>query len=56
MTVDLIKPDLFLILEALESYRLDIDHGNHNGHEYDYSLQTVQNLIDYISKLVNEKE
>lgn len=45
--------DIELILDALESYRLDIEHGNDNGHEYVWTIEEVDQLYD---DLVNQSD
>lgn len=46
MNINLDKHDVFLILDALESYQVDIEHGNKNGHTYMWTEQEVENLVE----------
>ena len=46
MNINLDKHDVFLILDALESYRVDIEHGNKNNHAYMWTEQEVENLVE----------
>jgi hypothetical protein len=45
--------DIELILDALENYRLDIEHGNDNGHENFWTIEEVDQLYD---DLVNQSD
>ncbi len=47
------KHDIAIILEALESYILDIEHGEDNGHKYPWTIEEVEKLYDY---LVNQND
>jgi hypothetical protein len=49
MNINLDKHDVGLILDALESYQLDIEHGNANGHEYVWTETDVENLVNYLN-------
>lgn len=46
MNINLDKHDVFLILDALESYQLDIEHGSKNGHAYVWTENDVENLVE----------
>jgi hypothetical protein len=46
------KHDIVLILNALDSYELDIEHGSANGHEYKYTVKEVQKLIKSLEKVL----
>ena len=52
MKIDLKKDDIFLLLDSLYSYQLDIEHGNDNGYEYSWTEDQVMNLVDKLTKLV----
>jgi hypothetical protein len=46
LKVSLDREDIFMIIEALESYQIDIEHGTDNGHDnYPYDESQVENLI-----------
>jgi hypothetical protein len=49
MNINLDKHDVGLILDALESYQLDIEHGNKNGYEYVWTETDVENLAKYLN-------
>jgi hypothetical protein len=49
MNINLEKHDIGLILDALESYQLDIEHGNDNGYEYVWTEDEVGNLVNYLN-------
>jgi hypothetical protein len=49
MNINLDKHSVGLILDALESYQLDIEHGNANGCEYVWTTDEVENLVDYLN-------
>lgn len=49
MNINLDKHDIGLILDALESYQLDIEHGNKNGNAYVWTEEEVGNLVNYLS-------
>jgi hypothetical protein len=49
MNINLDKHEIGLILDALESYQLDIEHGNENGYEYVWTENEVQNLIEQLN-------
>ena len=57
MNINLDKHDVGLILDALESYQLDIEHGNKNGHEYIWTETDVENLSKYLKEesYINEQ-
>ena len=52
MNINLDKHDVGLILDALESYQLDIEHGNANGHEYVWTETDVENLTKYLNSVL----
>jgi hypothetical protein len=52
MNINLEKHDIGLILDALESYQLDIEHGNENGHEYVWTTDEVDNLTKYLNGIM----
>jgi hypothetical protein len=56
MNVDLDKHSIGLILDALESYQLDIEHGFANGHNYPWTETDVENLTKYLNNMLEEKE
>jgi hypothetical protein len=49
MNINLNKHEVGLILDSLESYQLNIEHGNENGHEYVWTEDEVGNLVDYLN-------
>lgn len=49
MNINLDKHDVGLILDALESYQLDIEHGKRNGNAYVWTEEEVGNLVNYLS-------
>ena len=49
MNINLEKHDIGLILDALESYQLDIEHGNKNGNVYVWTENEVGNLVNYLT-------
>ena len=49
MNINLNKHDVCLIFDALESYQLDIEHGENNGCSYIWTTDEVGNLIDYLN-------
>lgn len=52
MNINLDKHEIDLILDSLESYQLDIEHGNKNGHEYAWTEVEVEILADFIKEFV----
>jgi len=56
MNINLDKHDVGLILDALESYQQDIEHGNKNGHEYAWTEVEVEILVDYLNESIGEKK
>ena len=54
MICNIEKHDLSLILDALESYRLDIEHGNANGHKYIWTEKDVTNLRNQLNDILEE--
>lgn len=55
MKIDLKKDDIFLLIDSLYSYQLDIEHGNDNGYEYSWTEDQVMNLVDKLTKFVEIK-
>jgi hypothetical protein len=51
MNINLDKHSVGLILDALESYQLDIEHGGKNGNTYVWTEEQVGNLVDYLREL-----
>jgi len=49
MNINLDKHDVGLILDALESYGLDIEHGSKNGNVYVWTENEVGNLVNYLT-------
>jgi len=54
MNIDLDKHDVGLILDALESYQLDIEHGKNNGCSYIWTTDEVGDLVDYLNDTLEE--
>lgn len=54
MNILLEKHDLILMLEALDAYQLDIDHGTENGYEYSWTYEDVENLKNTINKYLED--
>jgi hypothetical protein len=54
MNINLDKHEIGLILDALESYQLDIEHGNENGYEYVWTETDVENLTKYLNGVLEE--
>ncbi len=54
MNINLEKHDVGLILDALESYGLDIEHGNKNGNVYVWTENEVGNLVNYLTNTLEE--
>lgn len=52
MNINLDKHEIGLILDALESYQLDIEHGFANGHNYPWDEHDVENLAKYLNGIV----
>lgn len=50
MNINLEKHNVGLIIDALESYQLDIEHGNNNGNEYVWTEEEVGDLVNYLNK------
>ena len=49
MNINLDKHDIGLILDALESYQLDIEHGENNGCSYIWTTDEVGNLVNRLN-------
>lgn len=46
LKLSLEREDIFMIIEALESYQIDIEHASDNGYgNYPYDENQVENLI-----------
>jgi hypothetical protein len=54
MNINLNKHEIGLILDALESYQLDIEHGNENGYEYVWTEVEAENLAKYLNGMLEE--
>jgi hypothetical protein len=54
MNINLDKHNVGLILDALESYQLDIEHGGNNGCSYIWTTDEVENLVDYLNYTLEE--
>lgn len=54
MNINLDKHDINLILDALESYQLDIEHGEDNGYEYVWTEDDVENLAKYLNGMLDK--
>ena len=52
MNINLDKHEVVLILDALESYQLDIEHGEKNGCSYIWTTDEVENLTEYLNDIV----
>lgn len=49
MNINLDKHDINLILDALESYQLDIEHGKSNGIVYVWTEEEVGDLVNRLN-------
>ena len=56
MNINLEKHDVDLILDALESYMLDIEHGENNGCSYIWTTDEVENLAKYLNGMVENND
>ena len=54
MNINLNKQNVVLILDALESYKQDIEHGNKNGNAYVWTEEEVGNLVNYLNNTFEE--
>jgi len=52
MKVNLSKNDIFLLIDSLYSYQLDIEHGTDNGVEYYWTEGKVMKLVNKLIKFV----
>lgn len=52
MNINLEKHDIGLILDALESYQVDIEH----GYEYVWTETDVENLAKYLNGMLEENK
>jgi hypothetical protein len=48
MNYSIKKEDIDLVLEALDSYLMDIEHGTNNGYKYPYTKTEVKRLIKHL--------
>ena len=55
MNINLDKHDINLILDALESYQLDIEHGENNGCSYIWTIDEVEELVYFLNETIGEK-
>lgn len=53
MNINLEKHDIGLIVDALESYQLDIEHGNSNGYKYVWTEDEVEGLVGYLNRILD---
>jgi hypothetical protein len=56
MNINLDKHEIGLILDSLESYQLDIEHGENNGCSYIWTTDEVENLTEYLNDILEEKK
>jgi hypothetical protein len=56
MNINLDKHDVGLILDSLESYQLDIEHGSKNGNEYVWTEEEVVDLVNYLNDILEENK
>jgi hypothetical protein len=54
MQINLTKDNIFLLLDALYSYQLDIEHGNDNGSPYVWTETQVELLIKKLDKIIEK--
>jgi hypothetical protein len=54
MNVLLEKHDMFLILDALESFQLDVEHGEDNGYEFEWTEKEIENLKNLINNYLED--
>jgi hypothetical protein len=54
MNILLEKHELFLILEALDAYELDMEHGAANGYKFAYTEKDVANIKNAISQYLED--
>jgi hypothetical protein len=55
LKVSLEREDIFMIIEALESYQIDIEHASDNGHDnYPYDENQVENLICKLDHILDK--
>jgi len=54
MNINLDKHEVGLILDSLESYQLDIEHGFANGYNYPWTETDVENLAKYLNGMLEE--
>jgi hypothetical protein len=52
MKCNLDKKDIVLILNALDSYELDIEHGKNNGHKYPFTMKEVAKLTKRLENIL----
>ena len=53
MNINLNKYEIALILDALEGYQLDIEHGKNNGYEYAWAEKDVEKLSRYLNGMLD---
>ena len=56
MNINLNKQNVGLILDALESYQQDIEHGEKNGNVYVWTENEVGNLTEYLNDILEENK
>lgn len=54
MNILLEKHDIFLILEALDSYQLDIEHGEDNGYKFPWKEKDVKSLKKLLEQYLED--
>lgn len=54
MNINLDKHSIGLILDALESYQLDIEHGENNGCSYIWTTDEVENLVNRLTNTLEK--
>jgi hypothetical protein len=54
MNILLEKHDMFLILDALDSYQLDVEHGEDNGYNFAWTEKEIENLKNLINKYLED--
>jgi hypothetical protein len=55
MNINLDKHEVGLILDSLESYQQDIEHGKQNGYVYVWTKDEVANLVNLLNKTIGDK-
>ena len=54
MNVLLEKHDMFLIIDALDAYQLDIEHGEENGYNFAWTEEDIENLKNLINNYLDD--